>query len=169
MVLHAYRTVPYYRTTMDHPLHAGNAPRIAARVISAGANCPATPEAERVLHERDILCLPDFITNCGGVLGGTMEFAGVRPARIAEFVQRRIGTRIGWLLAEAARRAVAPREIAEPIAMERHARVRQRARAMPARLALEPCLELHRRGWIPRGVVGALAPAYFERLLGGRA
>lgn len=148
-----------------HSLHAGNAGRIAARAISAGANCMATAEVERTLHARGILCLPDFITNCGGVLGGTMEFAGVGPAGIADFVRRRVGPRIGQLLEEAERRGVTPRDVAEPKALERNAR--RRDGSYRSRIGLAPLLELHRRGWIPPRLAGALAPAYFARALGG--
>ena len=55
-------------------------------------------EAERALFERGVLCLPDFVTNCGGVLGGTMEFASVSREKITAFIDRHIGERIAWLV-----------------------------------------------------------------------
>ena len=32
-----------------------------------GANGPTTPEADKVIHERKILLIPDFLANAGGV------------------------------------------------------------------------------------------------------
>ncbi len=147
-------------------LHVGNAPRIAARIICPGANNPVTPEAERILFERGVLCLPDFVTNCGGVLGGTMEFASVGPQCIAAFIERHIGARIAWLLDEAERQNVLPREIAVPLALRRFEEVRYSAdHPSPLARLFELGLEFYRRGWIPGPLVAALSLPYFERSL----
>ena len=37
------------------------------RIIAEGANGPTTTEADRVLKERDLLVIPDFLANAGGV------------------------------------------------------------------------------------------------------
>jgi len=42
-------------------IHAG------VRIVAEGANGPTTPEADRVLHERNIFVIPDFLANAGGV------------------------------------------------------------------------------------------------------
>lgn len=147
-------------------IHAGNARAVAARIICAGANNPVTPEARRCLSERGVVCVPDFVSNCGGVLGGTMEFAAVRRERIARFLDQQIGMRVEWLLAEAARRRLLPHDLAVEEAMRRFDRVRQRAERPRLRGRLfEAGLEAHRRGWLPRGLVGSLAMPYFERVL----
>jgi glutamate dehydrogenase (NAD(P)+) len=147
-------------------IHSGNANRIAAKVICAGANNPVTLNAEKLLHQRGILCLPDFVTNSGGVLGGTMEFASVNNARIRTFIDHHFGHRIAWLLKEAARQKVPPRAIAAPLALQRVDRV-QRNAAHPSRMArfFSLSLELYRHGYIPGPLVASLAPLYFKRLL----
>lgn len=37
------------------------------KVISEGANGPTTPEADEVIHSRNIFMIPDFLANAGGV------------------------------------------------------------------------------------------------------
>jgi len=37
------------------------------RVIAEGANGPTTPEADKVIQERGIFVIPDFLANAGGV------------------------------------------------------------------------------------------------------
>lgn len=37
------------------------------KVIAEGANGPTTPEADKVINEKEILCIPDFLANAGGV------------------------------------------------------------------------------------------------------
>jgi glutamate dehydrogenase (NAD(P)+) len=39
----------------------------SVRIIAEGANGPTTPEADRVLHERGVFVIPDFLANAGGV------------------------------------------------------------------------------------------------------
>jgi glutamate dehydrogenase len=36
-------------------------------VIAEGANGPTTPEADKVIQERKIFVIPDFLANAGGV------------------------------------------------------------------------------------------------------
>ena len=37
------------------------------RIIAEGANGPTTPEADKVIQEKGIFMIPDFLCNCGGV------------------------------------------------------------------------------------------------------
>ena len=84
-------------------IRVGDVAAIAAKVMSCGANSPITPEAERRLWERGVLCVPDFVANSGGVLGGTMEFAGWRPGEIFAFYDARFRPRVESLIREASR------------------------------------------------------------------
>jgi glutamate dehydrogenase (NAD(P)+) len=147
-------------------LHTDNAVRVKARIICPGANNPVTPEAEQLLFEQGVVCMPDFVTNCGGVLGGTMAFASVSQTRIAAFIDRHIGARVAWVLNEAARQGVLPREIAVRIAQRRFEQV-QRDAEHPTALGrlFNVALELYRRGCIPGPLVASLSLPYFERSL----
>lgn len=147
-------------------IHAGNSNRISARIICPGANHPVTDEAERVLFERGVISLPDFVTNSGGVLGGTMEFASVNKKKIKEFIEIHIGPRIALLLYEATRKNMLPSKIAESMALQRFEdMLRKAARPTPKARIFGFALDLYRRGFIPGPIVGSLAPRYFEKIL----
>ena len=147
-------------------LNMNNVPRIASKIICPGANNPVAPDAERALFERGALCLPDFVTNCGGVLGGTMEFASVNREKITAFIDRHIGERISWLLNETKAKSVLPRDVATPLALHRFEKVVQSAaHPTPIGRLFKVGLELYRRGWVPGPLVGALSLHYFKRTL----
>jgi glutamate dehydrogenase/leucine dehydrogenase len=147
-------------------IHSGNATRIPAHIISPGANNPVTPEAESTLFKRGVLCLPDFVTNCGGVLGGTMEFASVRRGQITTFIDRHIGTHIAWILKEANTKSILPREVAVPLALYRFEQVQQSVEhPTPLGRLFSIGLEFYRRGWIPGSLVGPISLHYFKRII----
>jgi glutamate dehydrogenase (NAD(P)+) len=54
---------------LENQITAENVARIPPRVriVAEGANGPTTPEADRVLAERGMQVLPDFLANAGGV------------------------------------------------------------------------------------------------------
>ncbi len=152
-----------------HSIHRDNVRRIRARAISSGANVPATEEAEQVLAERGILCVPDFVSNAGGVLGGTMEFAGIRPASIASFVKRHYTRQVSLLIEKSRRDGGYIRAVAEKAAMERFVLMQDASdRRSAGKGAFSFALQLYRDGLIPRPLVGTLARSYFRRRLEGR-
>ncbi|MDV3125798.1 Glu/Leu/Phe/Val dehydrogenase [Mycobacterium sp. 21AC1] len=61
-------------------IHAGNAPRIRARVVVEGANGPTTPEADLVLNDAGRLVVPDILANAGGVIVSYFEWVQANQA-----------------------------------------------------------------------------------------
>jgi glutamate dehydrogenase len=54
---------------IENQITADNVNKInpKVKIVAEGANGPTTPEADKVLHERNIFCIPDFLANAGGV------------------------------------------------------------------------------------------------------
>jgi glutamate dehydrogenase (NAD(P)+) len=52
---------------LENQITGENSDRIKAELIVEGANGPTTPEADRILNERDIRVVPDILANAGGV------------------------------------------------------------------------------------------------------
>ncbi len=151
---------------LSDSLHAGNAAQVQARIVSPGANCAVTLEAERCLVERGTLCLPDFVTNSGGVLGGTMAFAGLGTRTIRRLVEEQVEPRIAAQIARGQEGEELPSQAAEREALARFEKVQRQAEQRSLKRSLfQHGLALYRHGLIPRLAVGALAPSYFRAIL----
>ncbi len=53
---------------------AENAGKIQARVVAEGANGPTTPDADAILHKRNVFVIPDILCNAGGVFVSYLEY-----------------------------------------------------------------------------------------------
>ncbi len=56
-------------SALENEINADTVHKISSRVkiIAEGANGPTTPEADKVIQERGIFMIPDFLANAGGV------------------------------------------------------------------------------------------------------
>ncbi len=148
-------------------LHGQNATRVQARIICPGANNPVTAEAQAIFHSRGVLYVPDFVANCGGVLGTVMEYASIRKEKIDSYLGRRILEKAAWIFEEADAKEVSPNVIAVSYARKRSQAMHHNERRRTGRARLmEAGLELHRRALLPGILVEAVALRYFERRLG---
>jgi glutamate dehydrogenase (NAD(P)+) len=100
-------------------IRAENAPRLRAKLVIAGANIPLTDDAERSLHARGVVCVPDFIANAGGVICAAMEWRGSTQAAAFDAIAERIRANTAAVLEAASRQRVMPRQAAVELARER--------------------------------------------------
>ena len=78
---------------MEDQINESVARKVRARLIVEGANGPTTPEADKVLMERDVLVVPDILANAGGVTVSYFEWVQDRHGYFwtKERVNRRLG------------------------------------------------------------------------------
>ncbi|MDG7038220.1 MAG: Glu/Leu/Phe/Val dehydrogenase [Nitrososphaerota archaeon] len=69
-----------------------NAEKVRAKIISEGANGPTTPEADRILHERGILLVPDILANAGGVTVSYFEW--VQGLQRLQWTEEEVNSRL---------------------------------------------------------------------------
>jgi len=50
-----------------------NADKVKAKLIIEGANGPTTPEAEKILEDKEVTIIPDVLANCGGAIVCSFE------------------------------------------------------------------------------------------------
>lgn len=60
---------------LENQITAANADKVRAKLVLELANGPVTPEADKILFERKILDMPDFLVNSGGVIVSYFEWA----------------------------------------------------------------------------------------------
>ncbi len=96
-----------------------NAARLRTRLMLPGANIPCTPGAERLLHERGIVVVPDFIANAGGVICAAMEYRGMTAGAAFQVIAEKIRANTEAVLSDARRKSILPRQAAVDLAVRR--------------------------------------------------
>ncbi len=99
-----------------------NVDRLQARLVVQGANIPFTAGAERILHDRGVIVVPDFIANAGGVICAAMELRGATETAALQAIEEKVRRNTQTVLEDAQRRAILPRQAAVAMA---EARVRK--------------------------------------------
>ena len=100
-------------------VRADNQDTVKAKLIVQGANIGVTDEAEAMLHERGVLCIPDFIANAGGVICAAVEYRGGTEGQALQEIDERIRANTTEILNAAERENELPRQAAVTMAGER--------------------------------------------------
>jgi len=100
-------------------IRGDNAGRLRAKLVVPGANIPLTAEAELALHERGVICVPDFVANAGGVICAAMEYHGATQSAAFVAIEERIRANTLEVLEQSRARNLTPRAAADTLAGER--------------------------------------------------
>jgi glutamate dehydrogenase (NAD(P)+) len=100
-------------------IHDDNVGRLNAKLVVEGANIPITHSAEKALHDRGILCIPDFIANAGGVICAAMEYKGSNKTSVFQAIEEKLRRNTLLVLDRMKNEGVLPRQAALELATER--------------------------------------------------
>jgi glutamate dehydrogenase (NAD(P)+) len=100
-------------------VHEDNVQRLKTKLVVQGANIPFTLGAERILHQRGVIVVPDFIANAGGVICAAIEYRGGSQTAAFAAIEEKIRTNTAAVLDVAATQDILPREAALQLATER--------------------------------------------------
>ncbi len=90
-----------------------------AKLIVCGSNIAMTPKVEEVFHQRNVLVVPDFVANAGGVISSYVEYIGGTSKKMFTMVEEKIVKNTKTVLELAAKQRVSPRAAALEIARSR--------------------------------------------------
>ena len=100
-------------------INMDNVHRLNTRLVVEGANIPFTHDAEKFLHDKGILCIPDFIANAGGVICAAMEYHGSSESAVLQTIEEKLRRNTGMVLDAVMDKQILPREASMELALER--------------------------------------------------
>jgi glutamate dehydrogenase (NAD(P)+) len=100
-------------------VNEGNAQRLKTKLVVQGANIPFTVGAEKLLHERGVLVVPDFIANAGGVICAAMEYHGASQSAAFAAIEEKLRANTKQVLETVTAKKLLPREAAMQLALGR--------------------------------------------------
>jgi len=95
------------------------APRLKAKAVLEAANNPTTSEAERFLHRKGVIVLPDILVNAGGVIGSYAEYKDKTPDEAFGLIDSKIRENTTLVVDRSIETGTMPRAVAMRIAKER--------------------------------------------------
>jgi len=96
-------------------INKNNMNNIRSKIIVPGANNPFRDNADEFLNKKNILCLPDFVSNIGGILGSSLFDNGISEKRIYRFIMNDFSRLIMEILVCSNENNITPYNLAEII------------------------------------------------------
>jgi glutamate dehydrogenase (NAD(P)+) len=100
-------------------VHEDNVRRLKTRLVIEGANIPFTRGAEKILHDKGVLVVPDFIANAGGVICAAMEYAGASESAAFDTIAEKLRRNTEEVLEQVVKDGALPRDAAMQLAVMR--------------------------------------------------
>ncbi|MGY5872691.1 MAG: Glu/Leu/Phe/Val dehydrogenase [Candidatus Thorarchaeota archaeon] len=100
-------------------INEGTWPSIKAKMIVEGANNATAQVAERHLFENDVIIVPDFLANAGGVIGSYVEYKNGTEEEAFSMIESKIKKNTECVISDALDRKLTPRQVALEIAQQR--------------------------------------------------
>jgi glutamate dehydrogenase (NAD(P)+) len=100
-------------------INEANSDVLDAKLVIEGANIPVTENAEKMLHDRGILVVPDFVANAGGVITASVEYHGGTETVALDRIKSTISRNTKEILDKVYNEKTYPRETAIGIAKQR--------------------------------------------------
>jgi glutamate dehydrogenase/leucine dehydrogenase len=100
---------------IENAIVVDNAGTTSVKAVVPGANLAITKEAESLLHERDIIAIPDFVAGCGGSLSMDGLFGpSYHPSAqdVLDHVEKRMRTIVKEILKRSRKDGITPRAAA---------------------------------------------------------
>jgi glutamate dehydrogenase (NAD(P)+) len=120
---------------------AENCGQVTARMVVEAANIPTTEPAERLLHKRGVVVIPDYVANGGAnawwwwTILGVIEADADQSFRQVSEVMRET---VKHMLELAEARAITPREAADHLSMQNLGRLAESLGEDASEIPLEP-------------------------------
>ncbi|NOR85927.1 Glu/Leu/Phe/Val dehydrogenase [archaeon] len=96
-----------------------NVNNIKAKIIVEASNIPMSYEMEEILHNKNILVIPDFVANAGGVISSYVEYIGGNNDEAFKMIEEKITKNTQLMLQHAKEKGLIPRVAALEIAKAR--------------------------------------------------
>ena len=100
-------------------INENNSNLLNAKIVLEGANIPITEKAEKMLHDRGILVIPDFMANAGGVIAVSVEYHGGTEDQVFKIIKSTISRNVKKLLDNVYVEKTYPRETAINLAKQK--------------------------------------------------
>jgi glutamate dehydrogenase (NAD(P)+) len=107
------------------------------KLVVEGANLPTSPSSRRILHERGIAVVPDFIANPGGIVAAAHSMSAryspivVEPGDIITMISTKLRANTTAVLDESSSAGLTPHEAAYGLAQKRVLEAMQLRRQVP--------------------------------------
>jgi glutamate dehydrogenase (NAD(P)+) len=122
-------------------INAGNAAHVKARMVVEAANIPTTDDAQRLLFERGVVVIPDYVANGGANAWWWWTLLGVIEAdadQAFKHVSKVMRETVTGMLERAEAKRIPPREAANELSMQNLDHLAEKLGEDASEVPLEP-------------------------------